>query len=50
MNLQIEERESEILLDTIQHRLYTDKTLDSNEILREELEDLLRKIEEYEYL
>lgn len=50
MKIEFENHELEILLETIQHRLYTDKLLSINVELREELEDLLRKIEEHEYI
>jgi len=50
MRLEIDDYEKDLLIDTIQHRLDTDKILVINDRLREELEDLLRKIEENEYL
>ena len=50
MKLEIDEYEKDLLIDTIQHRLDTDKILVINNNLREELEDLLRKVEEDEYL
>jgi hypothetical protein len=50
MRLEIDDYEKDLLIDTIQHRLDTDKILVINNSLREEVEDLLRKVEEDEYL
>jgi hypothetical protein len=50
MKLEFDNYEKDLLIDTIQHRLYTDKILVINNTLREEVEDLLRKVEEDEYL
>lgn len=50
MRLEIDDYEKDLIIDTIQYRLDTDKILVINDSLREELEDLLRKIEENEYL
>ena len=50
MRLEIDDYEKDLIIDAIQHRLDTDKILVINDGLREELEDLLRKIEENEYL
>jgi hypothetical protein len=50
MKINFDDYEKDILIDTIQHRLDTDKILVINDSLREEIEDLLRKIEEDEYL
>jgi hypothetical protein len=50
MRLNFDDYERDLLIDTVQHRLDTDKILIINNNLREELEDLLRKIEEDEYL
>lgn len=50
MKLEFDDYEKDLLIDTIQHRLYTDKILVINNTLREEVEDLLRKVEEDEYL
>jgi hypothetical protein len=50
MRLEIDNYEKDLIIDTIQYRLDTDKILVINDRLREELEDLLRKIEENEYL
>lgn len=49
MKIELDEYEKDILIDTIQHRLDTDKILVINENLKSELEDLLRKVEEEEY-
>ena len=50
MRLDFNDYERDLLIDTIQHRLDTDKILVINDSLREELEDLLRKVEEDEYV
>ena len=50
MKLEFDDYEKDLLLETIQHILYTDKILVINNTLREEIEDLLRKVEEDEYL
>jgi hypothetical protein len=50
MRLEIDDYEKDLLLETIQHRLDTDKILIINNSLKEELEDFLRKIEEDEYV
>ena len=50
MKLEFDDYEKDLLIETIQHRLYTDKILVINNILREEIEDLLRKVEEDEYV
>jgi hypothetical protein len=50
MRLDFDDYERDMLIDTIQHRLDTDKILVINDSLREEIEDLLRKVEENEYL
>lgn len=50
MRLEFDDYEKDLLIDTIQHRLDTDKILVINNSLKEELEDLLRKVEEDEYL
>ncbi len=46
MNYEFDEYERDVLIDTIQHRLDTDKILVINDSLREDVEDLLRKIED----
>jgi hypothetical protein len=50
MKIEFDDYEKDLLIDTIQHRLYTDKILVINNTLREEIEDLLRKVEEDEYV
>lgn len=50
MRLEIDEYEKDLLIETLQHRLDTDKILVINDRLREEIEELLGKIEEDEYL
>jgi len=50
MKLEFDNYEKDLLLETIQHRLYTDKILVINNTLREEIEDLLSTVEEDEYL
>jgi len=50
MRLDFDDYERDLLIETIQHRLDTDKILVINNSLREELEDLLRKVEEDEYV
>lgn len=49
MRLNLDEYERDLLIDTIQHRLDTDKVLVINDSLRSEIEDLLEKVEECEY-
>lgn len=46
MNYEFDDYEKDVLIDTIQHRLDTDKILIINDSLREDVEDLLRKIED----
>jgi hypothetical protein len=50
MRINFDDYEKDLLIDTIQHRLDTDKILIINHSLKEEIEDLLRKIEEDEYV
>ncbi len=50
MKLELDEYEKDLLIDTIQHRLDTDKILVINDSLRRDIDDLLRKLEEDEYL
>lgn len=50
MKLEFDEFEKDLLIETIHHRLDTDKVLIINNSTREELRELLRKIEEDEYL
>ena len=44
MRLDFDDYERDLIIDTIQHRLDTDKILVINDSLREEIEDLLRKV------
>jgi hypothetical protein len=46
MELKLDHYEKDLLTDCIQHRLDTDKLLVINDSLRNEIEDLLMKIEE----
>ena len=49
--LEITDDERELLIECIQYRLETDKIVSANEALREDLEDLLLRVEESnEYL
>ena len=50
MKIEFEDYEKDLLIETIQHRLDTDKILVINTTLKEELEDLLMKVEDDEYL
>lgn len=49
MRLDFDNYERDLLIDIIQYRLESDKILVINHNLREEIEDLLRKVED-EYL
>jgi len=46
MELKLNYEEKDLLIDCIQYRLYTDKILVINESLKNEIEDLLEKIED----
>jgi hypothetical protein len=46
MKYEFDDYERDVLIDTIQHRLDTDKILVINDSLREDVKDLLRKIED----
>lgn len=46
MELKLDYQEKDLLIDCIQHRLDTDKVLVINESLKNEIEDLLVKVEE----
>jgi hypothetical protein len=46
MELKLDYQEKDLLIDCLQHRLDTDKILVINESLKNEIEDLLAKIEE----
>ena len=49
MKIEFDDYERDLMIDTIQHRLDTDKILVINNSLKEELEDLLRKLEDEDY-
>ena len=46
MELRLDQYEKDLLMDCIQNRLDTDKVLVINDSLRNEIEDLLAKVEE----
>lgn len=46
MELKLDYQEKDLLIDCIKHRLYSDKILVINESMRNEIEDLLVKIED----
>lgn len=46
MELKLDYQEKDLLVECIQYRLYADKILVINDSLRNEIEDLLAKIEE----
>jgi hypothetical protein len=46
MELKLDYQEKDLLIDCLQHRLDTDKILVINDSLKNEIEDLLAKIEE----
>lgn len=46
MELKLDYQEKDLLIDCLQHRLDTDKILVINDSLRNEIEDLLVKIED----
>jgi hypothetical protein len=46
MELKLDYQEKDLLIDCLQHRLDTDKILVINDSLKNEIEDLLVKIEE----
>jgi len=49
--LEFTKEERELLIESLQYRLENDKLVNSDEVLREDLEDLLFKVEESnEYL
>jgi len=50
MKIEFDDYERDLLIDTVRHRLDTDKILIINNSLKEELEDLLMKIEDDEYV
>ena len=50
MKINLDELEKDLLIETLEFRLENDEDLIIAESLKEELQELLRKIEEYEYL
>jgi len=48
--LEFTREERELLIETLQYRLENDKIVNGNEVLREDLENLLFKIEEIEWI
>ena len=46
MEIKLDYQEKDLLMDCIQYRLYTDKILVINNSLKNEIEDLLAKVEE----
>jgi hypothetical protein len=46
MELKLDYQEKDLLIDCLQHRLYTDKILVINSSLKNEIVDLLAKIED----
>ena len=46
MELKLDYQEKDLLIDCLKHRLYTDKILVINESLRNEIEDLLERVED----
>lgn len=46
--LEFTKEERELLIETLQYRLENDKIVKLNELLREDLEDLLFKVEDTE--
>lgn len=50
MKLEIDEFEKDLLVETLEFRLENDEELIIGEVLKEDLQELLRKIEEDEYL
>lgn len=46
MELKLDHYEKDLIMDCIQHRLDTDKVLVINDSLRNEIQDLLAKVED----
>lgn len=46
MELKLDYQEKDLLIECLQHRLHTDRILVINDSLRNEIEDLLEKVEE----
>jgi hypothetical protein len=49
MDLQIDEYEKDLLITTLEYRIESDADLVLSESLKEDLQDLIRKIEDEEY-
>jgi hypothetical protein len=49
MDLQIDEYEKDLLIETLEFRIESDGDLVLSESLKEDLQDLIRKIEDEEY-
>jgi hypothetical protein len=49
MDLQIDEYEKDLLIETLEYRIESDGDLVLSESLKEDLQDLIRKIEDEEY-
>lgn len=50
MKLEIDEFEKDMILEALNYQIENDKKIILNDNLKEELEDLFRKIEDNEYL
>ena len=50
MKIEIDEFEKDIILESLSYRIENDKRIILHDNLKEEIEDLIRKIEDYEYL
>ena len=50
MKIQIDEFEKDLLIETLEYRLENDEDLVIADSLKEELQELLRKLEDDEYL
>ena len=50
MKLTIDEFEKDLLIETLEYRIENDEDLVLSESLKEELQELIRKIEDNEYL
>lgn len=50
MNLTIDEFEKDLLIESLEFRIENDEDLVLSESLKEELQELIRKIEDNEYL
>lgn len=50
MKLEFDEYEVDLLIESVQHRIDTDKRIVTKDSIRADLEDLIRKLEDNEYL